>query len=93
MAKAMPTLPPDGEKIAVLDGAGADAFIVVARTAGEDDDPQGISLFLLPASYLILEDLRLWARGPLPRPLEVVVTADRKAEPGAGIARVGAPRR
>ncbi|NQZ95540.1 MAG: efflux RND transporter permease subunit [Myxococcales bacterium] len=52
-----------------------------------------ISLFLLPASYLILEDLRLWARGPLPRPLEVVVTADRKAEPGAGIARVGEPRR
>src|SRR4029079_870844 len=36
-----------GEKIAVLDGASADALIVVARTSGADDDRQGISLFLV----------------------------------------------
>ena len=39
-----------GEKIAVLDGAAADALIVVARTAGAADDRSGISLFLVPAS-------------------------------------------
>jgi alkylation response protein AidB-like acyl-CoA dehydrogenase len=39
-----------GEKIAVLDGASADALIVVARTAGAEDDRSGISLFLVPAS-------------------------------------------
>jgi alkylation response protein AidB-like acyl-CoA dehydrogenase len=39
-----------GEKIAVLDGASADALIVVARTAGAEDDRRGISLFLVPAS-------------------------------------------
>jgi acyl-CoA dehydrogenase len=37
-----------GEKIAVLDGAAADALVVAARTAGADDDREGISLFLLP---------------------------------------------
>jgi alkylation response protein AidB-like acyl-CoA dehydrogenase len=36
-----------GEKIAVLDGAAADAIVVVARTAGAEDDPRGITLFLL----------------------------------------------
>src|SRR5262249_22354598 len=36
-----------GEKIAVLDGASADALIVVARTAGAPDDRRGISLFLV----------------------------------------------
>jgi alkylation response protein AidB-like acyl-CoA dehydrogenase len=40
----------DGEKIAVLDGGVAHAFVVVARSAGADDDPSGISLFLVPAS-------------------------------------------
>jgi acyl-CoA dehydrogenase len=38
-----------GEKVAVLDGAAADAFVVVARTAGEDDARDGISLFLVPS--------------------------------------------
>ena len=38
-----------GEKIAVLDGACADAFVVAARTDGADDDREGITLFLLPA--------------------------------------------
>jgi len=31
----------------VLDGAGADAFLVVARSAGEEGDPEGIDLFLV----------------------------------------------
>ena len=39
-----------GEKIAVLDGAAADALVIVARTAGAEDDRSGISLFLVPAS-------------------------------------------
>ncbi|HKA15843.1 MAG TPA: acyl-CoA dehydrogenase [Myxococcota bacterium] len=39
-----------GEKIAVLDGAVADALVVVARTAGSEDDRHGISLFLVPSS-------------------------------------------
>ena len=38
-----------GEKIAVLDGGAADAFVVVARTAGAEDDREGIGLFLVPA--------------------------------------------
>jgi acyl-CoA dehydrogenase len=36
-----------GEKIQVLDGAAADALVVVARTSGEETDATGISLFLL----------------------------------------------
>jgi alkylation response protein AidB-like acyl-CoA dehydrogenase len=38
-----------GEKIAVLDGGAADAIVVVARSGGAEDDPRGISLFLVPA--------------------------------------------
>ena len=38
-----------GEKIAVLDGAAADAIIVVARTDGAEDASEGITLFLVPA--------------------------------------------
>ena len=36
-----------GEKIQVLDGQSADALIVSARTAGENADQDGITLFLL----------------------------------------------
>jgi len=39
----------DGEKFFVIDGLGADAYLVAARTAGQAGDEQGISLFLLPA--------------------------------------------
>lgn len=39
----------DGDKYWVVDGNGADAFIVAARTSGNATDEQGISLFLLPA--------------------------------------------
>lgn len=37
-----------GEKIQVLDGHTADALIVSARTAGAQNDTDGISLFLVP---------------------------------------------
>jgi acyl-CoA dehydrogenase len=37
-----------GEKIQVLDGHTADALIVSARTAGGQDDSDGITLFLVP---------------------------------------------
>lgn len=49
-----------GEKVAVLDGASADAFVVVARTAGEPEDPQGITLFLVPADAPGLQVERQW---------------------------------
>ena len=38
-----------GEKAMVVDGHVADALIVVARTSGEDDDADGLSLFVVPA--------------------------------------------
>jgi len=37
-----------GEKIQVLDGHTADGLIVSARTAGEQNDASGITLFLIP---------------------------------------------
>ena len=39
----------NGEKVQVLDGYGADAIIVSARTSGQDGDLDGITLFLVPA--------------------------------------------
>jgi len=39
-----------GEKVHVLDGHIADAFIVAARTAGSDGDRDGIGLFLVPGN-------------------------------------------
>lgn len=38
-----------GDKLCVVDGIGADAFVVVARTAGKPGDTAGLSLFLVPA--------------------------------------------
>lgn len=38
-----------GEKFWVVDGVGADAYVVAARTAGQPGEAQGISLFLVPA--------------------------------------------
>lgn len=38
-----------GAKCHVEDGGDADAFVVSARTAGRDDEPDGISLFFVPA--------------------------------------------
>ncbi|MFJ4387629.1 acyl-CoA dehydrogenase family protein [Pseudomonas sp. NPDC089408] len=39
----------EGDKCFVIDGLGADAYLVAARTAGQAGDEQGISVFLLPA--------------------------------------------
>ncbi|MFD2645158.1 acyl-CoA dehydrogenase family protein [Pseudomonas japonica] len=39
----------DGDKYWVVDGNGADAYVVAARTSGTPGDEQGISLFLVPA--------------------------------------------
>jgi acyl-CoA dehydrogenase len=49
-----------GEKIAVLDGASADAFVVAARTDGGERERAGITLFLLPrdAAGLVVEAQR-----------------------------------
>ncbi len=49
----------DGEKILVLDAAAADTFIVIARTAGEPGDEQGLSAFLVDAGT---DGLRIEAR-------------------------------
>jgi alkylation response protein AidB-like acyl-CoA dehydrogenase len=40
----------NGEKVLVLDASAADAFIVIARTAGAPGDEQGLSAFLVDAS-------------------------------------------
>jgi alkylation response protein AidB-like acyl-CoA dehydrogenase len=39
----------NGEKVVVSNGANADTLIVAARTAGEQTDRNGISLFVVPA--------------------------------------------
>jgi alkylation response protein AidB-like acyl-CoA dehydrogenase len=58
-----------GDKYWVVDGLGADAYVVAARTSGQSGDTQGISLFLVPAdtrgltvSALALIDSRNSAR-------------------------------
>ncbi|QHG65587.1 acyl-CoA dehydrogenase family protein [Pseudomonas putida] len=38
-----------GEKFWVIDGVGADAYVVAARTVGQPGEEAGISLFLVPA--------------------------------------------
>ena len=39
-----------GDKYWVVDGLGAEAYVVVARTSGQPGDTQGVSLFLVPAN-------------------------------------------
>ena len=39
-----------GDKVFVVDGLGAEAFVVVARTAGTPGETAGLSLFLVPAA-------------------------------------------
>ncbi|WP_248915471.1 acyl-CoA dehydrogenase family protein [Pseudomonas moorei] len=63
-----------GDKFWVVDGVGADAYVVVARTSGQPGDTQGLSLFLVPAdtqgltvSALPLIDSRNSARLQLDR--------------------------
>ena len=38
-----------GDKYWVVDGLGAEAYVVAARTSGQPGDTQGVSLFLVPA--------------------------------------------
>jgi alkylation response protein AidB-like acyl-CoA dehydrogenase len=55
-----------GQKIQVLDGHVADAFVVSARTAGDDSDADGIGLFLVPADtagVTVTRQTRLDSRG------------------------------
>jgi acyl-CoA dehydrogenase len=55
-----------GQKIQVLDGHVADAFVVSARTACDDSDAEGIGLFLVPASaagLTITRQTRVDSRG------------------------------
>ena len=39
-----------GDKVFVVDGLGADSFVVVARTVGAPGETAGLSLFLVPAA-------------------------------------------
>lgn len=50
----------NGEKTQVLDGCGADAIIVSARTSGKDGDADGITLFLIPKDAPGLTITRQW---------------------------------
>jgi alkylation response protein AidB-like acyl-CoA dehydrogenase len=50
----------NGEKTQVLDGYGADALIVSARTSGNDGDGEGLTLFLVPKESSGLTLTRQW---------------------------------
>jgi alkylation response protein AidB-like acyl-CoA dehydrogenase len=50
----------NGEKVQVLDGYGADAMIVSARTSGEDGDTEGITLFLITKDTPGMTATRQW---------------------------------
>ncbi len=50
----------NGEKAQVLDGFGADAIIVSARTSGNDGETEGITLFLIPAGTPGMTVTRQW---------------------------------
>ncbi|MBN1663860.1 MAG: acyl-CoA dehydrogenase family protein [Deltaproteobacteria bacterium] len=50
----------NGEKTQVVDGYGADAVIVSARTSGKDGDADGITLFLIPKDAAGMTVTRQW---------------------------------
>lgn len=50
----------NGEKAQVMDGYGADALIITARTSGVDGDENGITLFLVPKDTPGLTVSRQW---------------------------------
>jgi acyl-CoA dehydrogenase len=50
----------NGEKAQVMDGYGADALIVTARTSGKDGDEDGVTLFLIPKDRPGLTVNRQW---------------------------------
>jgi acyl-CoA dehydrogenase len=49
-----------GEKIQVIDGHGADGWIVAARTSGDVGDAEGVTLFLVPAGRAGAASARQW---------------------------------
>jgi alkylation response protein AidB-like acyl-CoA dehydrogenase len=69
-----------GKKLQVLDGQVSDAFIVSARTSGQEDDLDGVSLFLVPrdAPGLKVEaQVRMDSRGAaIVELVDVVVPSD-----------------
>ncbi len=80
-----------GEKIQVLDGGSADAFIVSARTAGAPADAAGITLFLVPrdaAGLTNVRQQRVDSRGATLLTLERVTVGagDVVGTPGGGAA-------
>jgi hypothetical protein len=81
----------NGEKVVVMNGANADYFIVSARTSGEQNDEQGISLFLVAADAAGVERVsyRLMD-GQLVANLVLkdvsVAASDMVGEPGAALA-------
>jgi alkylation response protein AidB-like acyl-CoA dehydrogenase len=50
----------NGEKVQVLDGYGADAIIVSARTSAGDGEAEGITLFLIPRDTPGMTVTRQW---------------------------------
>jgi len=71
-----------GRKVQVLDGAGADGFVVVARTAGAERDASGLGLFLVPADAPgvgIERQIRLDSRNA------AIVDLDGVQVPAAGV--------
>jgi acyl-CoA dehydrogenase len=50
----------NGEKTQVMDGFGADAVIVSARTSGAEGDKEGITLFLIPKDSAGMTVTRQW---------------------------------
>ena len=80
-----------GEKIQVIDGASADAFVVVARSAGEERDPEGITLFLVErdADGLSLErQHRVDSRNAALLRLDAVATTLTKSTSPMGSSRI-----
>jgi alkylation response protein AidB-like acyl-CoA dehydrogenase len=50
----------NGEKVQVLDGYGADAIIVSARTSSQDGEAEGLTLFLVPKETPGMTLTRQW---------------------------------
>jgi alkylation response protein AidB-like acyl-CoA dehydrogenase len=78
-----------GEKIQVEGGVSADAFVVSARTAGEEGDAAGITLFLVPkgaAGLGVVPQQRVDSRNAALLTLDGVTAAagDVVGAPGAG---------
>jgi acyl-CoA dehydrogenase len=78
-----------GEKIQVIDGGSADAFLISARTAGGERDAAGITLFLVPRGAPgldITRQHRVDSRGAALLRLAGVTlsAADVVGAPGAG---------